>query len=224
MTQPIAVVLHSGGLDSTTCLAAAKADGYEPHALAFNYGQRHSAELAAATKICKSMHIQQTVLDLAIGKMGGSALTDNTIDVPEHSDGTEIPVTYVPARNLTFLSYAVGLAEVLKAEAIYIGVSSVDYSGYPDCRPEFINAFEQVANLATKAAVEGNPLLLKTPLMHLSKSETIQLGTTLGVDYSQTVSCYQADHEGRACGHCDSCALRQKGFSDAKIKDPTLYQ
>lgn len=245
MSKPIAVVLHSGGLDSTTCLAVAQEDGYEPHALAFNYDQRHSSELIAATEICRQQNIQQTIMSIPIAQIGGSALTDKSIDVPDYTGSKEIPVTYVPARNLTFLCCAVGLAEVLQASAIYFGASSVDYSGYPDCRPEFMEAFEEtanliprypdlrpeflksfekVANLATKAAVEGHPLAIKTPLMHLSKAETIQLGIKLGVDYSQTVSCYQADNDGRACGRCDSCVLRKKGFSNAGIEDPTRYR
>jgi len=224
MKKPIAVVLHSGGLDSTTCLAVARQDGYEPHALAFDYGQRHACELDAAKRVCQQMDIPQTALSLPIGQMGGSALTDHSQAVPDHTGDGEIPTTYVPARNLTFLSYAVGLAEVLEAEAIYIGVSSVDYSGYPDCRPEFIESFAQTANLATKASVEGQALSIKTPLSYLSKAQTIQLGLELGVDYAMTVSCYQADDNGAACGRCDSCVLRQKGFADAGVKDPTRYQ
>lgn len=217
-------MLFSGGLDSTTCLAVAKSDGYEPHALSFDYGQRHCVELEAAKSTCQRLGINHTVLPLAIGQLGGSALTDSTIPVPGYSDDKEIPVTYVPARNLTFLSYATGLAEVLEVSAIYIGVSSVDYSGYPDCRPEFIQSFEKTANLATKAGVEGQALTIKAPLSHLSKAETIQLGLSLGVDYARTISCYQADINGAACGHCDSCVLRKKGFAEAGVADPTLYQ
>jgi 7-cyano-7-deazaguanine synthase len=224
MNKPIAIVLHSGGLDSTTCLAVAKEDGYEPHALAFDYGQRHACELDAAKRICEKQGIKQSVLSLAIGQMGGSALTDSTLAVPDYSEGEGIPITYVPARNLTFLSYAVGLAEVLQAQAIYIGVSAIDYSGYPDCRPEFIESFAQTANLATKASAEGHALAIKTPLIDLSKAETIQLGMRLGVDYTATVSCYQANGKGEACGSCDSCVLRKKGFADAGISDPTRYQ
>lgn len=224
MKKPIAVVLHSGGLDSTTCLAIAKKAGYEPHALAFDYGQRHICELKAARRICQRLGIKQTVLPLAVGQMGGSALTDTSLDIPDYSGDGEIPITYVPARNLTFLSYAVGLAEVLQAEAIYIGVSSVDYSGYPDCRAEFIESFAKTANLATKAGVEGYKLKILTPLSQLSKAQTIQLGMQLGVNYAATVSCYQANNDGSACGHCDSCVLRKKGFADAGVKDPTRYQ
>jgi 7-cyano-7-deazaguanine synthase len=224
MNKPTAIVLHSGGLDSTTCLAVAVHEGYEPHALAFDYGQRHSFELEAAKRICHHRGIKQTILSLPISQLGGSALTDFSIAVPDHTDGDEIPVTYVPARNLTFLSYAVGLAEVLAAEAVYIGVSCIDYSSYPDCRPEFIQSFQQTANLATKAGVEGNPIAIKTPLIHLSKAETIQLGMKLGVDYANTVSCYQANSHGLACGRCDSCMLRKKGFTEAGVPDPTRYQ
>lgn len=224
MNKPIAIVLHSGGLDSTTCLAVAVHEGYQPHALAFDYGQRHSFELEAAKRICQHRGVRQTILTLPIAQLGGSALTDTNQAIPDYSHSDHIPVTYVPARNLTFLSYAVGLAEVLKAEAIYIGVSSIDYSGYPDCRPAFIESFAQTANLATKAGAEGKQLAIKTPLINLSKAETIQLGLELGVNYANTVSCYQANSHGAACGRCDSCVLRQKGFADAGVADPTHYQ
>lgn len=218
-----AVVLLSGGLDSTTALALAKASGAECYALSFNYGQRCSAELTAAERIAKSMDVfAYQVVYIDMGKIGGSALTDNSIDVPEN-EPEGIPVTYVPARNTVFLSFALGWAEVLGAHEIYIGVSAVDYSGYPDCRPEFIEAFETMANLATKAAVEGAPIKIQTPLMNLSKAQTIKTGVSLGVDYSLTVSCYQADADGRACGKCDSCRLRKKGFVDAGLSDPTHY-
>ena len=223
MNKPFAIVLHSGGLDSTTCLAIAAADGYQPHALAFNYGQRHRYELEAAKRICEQRGIPQTLLHLPINQLGGSALTDHAQAIPTHTGSHEIPTTYVPARNLTFLSYAVGLAEVLKAEAIYIGVSAIDYSGYPDCRPEFIESFAKTANLATKAGVEGKQLLLKTPLITLSKAQTIQWGYRLGVDYAETVSCYQANKQGAACGYCDSCVLRKNGFANAGLPDPTPY-
>jgi len=219
-----AVILASGGLDSTTVLAMAKAEGYACYSLSFDYGQRHRAELVAAERCARGMGVvehKQVVLDLR--SIGGSALTDSSIAVPEDApDG--IPVTYVPARNTIFLSIALGWAEVLDAEAIFIGVNAVDYSGYPDCRPEFIDAFARLARLATKAGVEGRPIEIKTPLLHLSKAEIIQRGSALGVDYAQSVSCYQADADGRACGRCDSCRLRRKGFLDAQVADPTRYQ
>jgi len=222
MTTKKAVVLLSGGLDSTTVLAMAKATGAECYALSFNYGQRCRAELLAAERIAKAMGAQHQVINIDMGKIGGSALTDDRIDVPE-DEPEGIPVTYVPARNTVFLSFALGWAEVLGAQEIYIGVSAVDYSGYPDCRPEFIEAFEQMANLATKAAVEGEPIKIQTPLMKMSKAETVQAGVALGVDYGLTVSCYQADAAGRACGKCDSCRLRRKGFTAAGLTDPTNY-
>lgn len=221
--QPTAIVLLSGGLDSATCLAMARAEGFRPVALSFDYGQRHNAELAAARRIASAMGVtDHRVLRLDLGAIGGSALTDSAIAVPtEESDG--IPVTYVPARNTVFLSFALGLAEVMQAGAIFIGVNAVDYSGYPDCRPEFIAAFETLANLATKAGVEGRTLRLHTPLLRLSKAEIIRTGMALGVDYSLTVSCYQADADGLACGVCDACRLRHRGFADAGIPDPTRY-
>lgn len=218
-----AVVLLSGGLDSTTTLAMAKATGAECYAISFNYGQRSSAELLAADRIAKALGvIEHQVVNIDMGKIGGSALTDRSIDVPE-DEPEGIPVTYVPARNTVFLSFALGWAEVLGAQEIYIGVSAVDYSGYPDCRPEFIDAFERMANLATKAGVEGDKIKIQTPLMHLSKAETVKAGIELGVDYGLTVSCYQSDEAGRACGKCDSCRLRIKGFEDAGVDDPTRY-
>lgn len=219
-----AIVLLSGGLDSATCLAIARQEGFEPIALSFDYGQRHNAELAAAQRIAQAFAIgDHRVIRLELGSIGGSALTDTSIAVPtEESEG--IPVTYVPARNTVFLSFALGLAEVTGADAIYIGVNAVDYSGYPDCRPEFIAAFETMANLATKAGVEGHRMKIHTPLMYLSKAEIVDKGMALGVDYALTVSCYQADMDGRACGVCDSCRLRRKGFQDAGIADPTRYQ
>lgn len=223
-TKPKAVILLSGGLDSATCLAIAKAEGFEPVALSFDYGQRHNAELAASRRVAQAFDIvDHRVLRLQPGAMGGSALTDSSIAIPtEASDG--IPVTYVPARNTVFLSFALGLAEVVAADAIFIGVNAVDYSGYPDCRPEFIAAFEHLANLATKAGVEGHHMEIHTPLIALTKAEIIATGLRLGVDYSLTVSCYQADAAGRACAVCDSCRLRRKGFIDAGIADPTHYQ
>ena len=219
-----AVILLSGGLDSVTTLAIAKEQGFECYTLSFNYGQRHDVELLAAEKLSKQMGaIEHKVITIDLRAIGGSALTDNTIDVPEeHFEG--IPVTYVPARNTVFLSIALGWAEVLSAEAIFVGVNAVDYSGYPDCRPQFISAFEQLANVATKAGVEGQKLTIHTPLIELTKAEIIQQGTKLGIDYSQTVSCYQADSDGRACGRCDSCHFRQQGFEQAGITDPTYYQ
>lgn len=219
-----AVILTSGGLDSTTVLAMAKAEGYACYSLSFDYGQRHRAELVAAERCAKALGVvehKQVQLDLR--SIGGSALTDAAIAVPEDSP-SGIPVTYVPARNTIFLSIALGWAEVLEAYAIFIGVNAVDYSGYPDCRPEFIDAFARLAQLATKAGVEGRPLEIRTPLLHLSKADIIKQGAALGVDYGQSVSCYQADAEGRACGRCDSCRLRRKGFLDAQVADPTRYQ
>ncbi len=218
-----AVVLVSGGLDSTTCLAIAKAQDYAVYALSFDYGQRSSSELQAARKITSSMGVaKHLVIPLGIGELGGSALTDHDLSVPEQeSEG--IPITYVPARNTIFLSYALGFAEVLEARAIFIGVNARDYSGYPDCRPEFIQAFERMANLATRSALEGEPISIQTPLIALSKAEIIKIGMQLGVDYGNTVSCYQADDQGRACGRCDSCRFRKKGFSEAGLVDPTRY-
>lgn len=218
-----AVVLVSGGLDSATVLASAVAQGYECYALSFDYGQRQISELKAAGDVASKHGAKEhKVIRLGLNDFGGSALTDHDIDVPvNESDG--IPVTYVPARNTVFLSIALAWAEVLDAQHIFIGVNAVDYSGYPDCRPEFINAYEVMANLATKAGVEGNKLHIETPLLNLTKAEIIKSGIAAGVDYSLTVSCYQADDEGRACGVCDSCRLRAKGFSDAGVADPTRY-
>ncbi|MBP0049640.1 7-cyano-7-deazaguanine synthase QueC [Marinobacterium sp. AK62] len=218
-----AVVLLSGGLDSATALAMAKAEGYACFVLSFDYGQRSLTELNAARAIAAQVGaVEHRVLRLSLEDFGGSALTDNSIDVPE--DACEgVPVTYVPARNTVFLSLALGWAEVLDADAIFIGVNAVDYSGYPDCRSEFIEAFEKMANLATRRGVEGDPISIKTPLMHLTKADIIEKGTALGIDYALTVSCYQADDQGRACGRCDSCRLRAKGFEDAGVEDPTRY-
>ena len=219
-----AVVLLSGGLDSVTALAIAKEQGFTCYTLSFDYGQRHSTELLAAEKLSKSMAaVEHKIIPIDLRAIGGSALTDNEIAVPEdHQVG--IPITYVPARNTVFLSIALAWAEGLQAQAIFVGVNAVDYSGYPDCRPEYINAFEQLANLATKAGVEGQKLSIQAPLIEMTKAEIIQHGSKLGIDYSQTVSCYQADKEGRACGRCDSCRFRQQGFEQAGIKDPTRYQ
>lgn len=218
-----AVVLLSGGLDSTTALAAARAEGYQCHTLAIDYGQRHRAELNAAQQIARQLSaIEHRVMKIDLAGIGGSALTDSTIAVPEQS--TEgIPITYVPARNTIFLALALAWAEVLNAEAIIIGVNAVDYSGYPDCRPEFIAAFANLANLATRRGVMGGKIELKTPLIDLTKAQIIQLGMVLGVDYALTVSCYQADEKGAACGRCDSCRLRAQGFRDAGLTDPTRY-
>ncbi|MFP5441394.1 MAG: 7-cyano-7-deazaguanine synthase QueC [Gammaproteobacteria bacterium] len=219
-----AVVLLSGGLDSATCLAIAKAEGFHPVALSFDYGQRHLAELDAARRVARAQGVaDHRVVRVDIGSFGGSALTDTSIAVPE-TPGEGIPVTYVPARNTIFLAYALGLAEVQGALDIVIGVNAVDYSGYPDCRPEFIDAFERLANLATKAGVEGGRFRVHAPLVSLTKADIIRRGIALGVDYALTVSCYQADAEGRACGRCDSCRLRARGFADAGVADPTRYR
>ncbi len=219
-----AVVLLSGGLDSATALALARQQGYACHALSVDYGQRHHPELAAAQRVAQALGaVEQRVISVDLTGFGGSALTDARIAVPEQAT-TGIPLTYVPARNTIMLSLALAWAEVLQAQDIFIGVNAVDYSGYPDCRPEYIAAFERMANLATKAAVEGNHLTLHAPLLRLSKADIIKLGVRLGVDYSQTVSCYQADKDGRACGMCDSCRLRRAGFEAAGMADPTRYR
>ncbi len=219
-----AVVLLSGGLDSCTTLAIAQSQGFETYALSFDYGQRHRSELDAAERIAKAFGTSDhKTLKLDLGLIGGSALTDNSIDIPINPTD-EIPATYVPARNTVFLSLALGWAEVLEANNIFIGVNAVDYSGYPDCRPEFIQAFEQVAKLATKASVEGHPFKVNTPLIDLTKTEIIKIGLRLGVDYGLTISCYQADEQGRACGKCDSCQFREEGFKMANVEDPTHYQ
>ena len=220
-----AVVLVSGGLDSATCLAIARSEGHDCHALSFSYGQRHSAELAAAARVSERLGARQhRVMNIDLAAFGGSALTDASIAVPE-TPTTGIPVTYVPARNTVFLSLALAWAEVLGARDIYIGVNAVDYSGYPDCRPEFVAAFERMANLATRAGVEGTaPVRIRTPLISLTKAEIIRRGTALGVAFEDTVSCYQADVEGRACGRCDSCRLRREGFIAAGLADPTRYR
>ena len=219
-----AVVLLSGGLDSATALAIARARGDECHTLAFDYGQRHRAELAAARRVSAALGaVAHRELRLPIGELGGSALTDQSIAVPEHG-GSGIPVTYVPARNTVFLSFALALAEVLDAGKIVIGVNAIDFSGYPDCRPEYIAAFQQLARLATKRGVEGGAVVIDAPLVTLSKADIIRRGRELGVDYALTVSCYQADAEGRGCGRCDSCRLRREGFAAAGVPDPTRYK
>lgn len=216
-----AVVLVSGGLDSVTALAIAQEQGYECFALSVDYGQRHHSELDAAKCVAMAAAVPLKILPLDLRTIGGSALTDD-IDVPEEGS-TGIPITYVPARNTIMLSLALAYAEVLGADDIFIGVNAVDYSGYPDCRPEFIAAYQQMARLATKAGVEGGEMTIHTPLINLTKAEIIQRGAELGVDYAMTVSCYQADREGRACGVCDSCRIRREGFSAAAIPDPTRY-
>ena len=220
-----AVVLLSGGLDSATTLAIARDQGFQCHALSVDYGQRHRSELEAAQKVAQSLGAyRHQIIKLDLTAFGGSALTDQTIEIPTAGEETEIPVTYVPARNTIMLSLALAWAETLQSQDIFVGVNAVDYSGYPDCRPEYIQAFEQMANLATKAGVEGNKLTIRAPLMHLSKKEIIQTGLRLGVDFSLTVSCYQADEAGRACGVCDSCRIRKAGFAAANVGDPACYQ
>jgi len=219
-----AVVLLSGGLDSATVLAIARAQGFDCYALSLDYGQRHHAELAAAGRVAGALGVSEhKVLPLSLDAIGGSALTDRSIDVPE-AGGEGIPVTYVPARNTVFLALALGWAEVLGATDLFVGVNAVDYSGYPDCRPAFIEAFERLANLATKAGVEGGQFKVHAPLIEMSKAEIIQAGVGLGVDYALTVSCYQADEDGVACGVCDSCRLRAEGFQAAGVTDPTRYR
>jgi len=218
-----AVVLLSGGLDSATVLAEARDRGYACHAISYDYGQRHGAELAAAQHVATALGaVEHKVVRLDLGSIGGSALTDEAIDVPE-TPSAGIPVTYVPARNTVFLAIALGWAEVLGARDLFIGVNAVDYSGYPDCRPEYIAAFESLANLATKAGVEGERFRVHAPLVDLSKAEIVQRGEQLGVDYALTVSCYSADDSGRACGRCDACRLRREGFAAAGLPDPTRY-
>ena len=232
MSSKKAVVLLSGGLDSSTVLAMAQKDGYECYCLSFNYGQKHLSEIQFAKKIASDRNVAtHKIVHLDIASLGGSALTDSSIDVPvvgeghneERNRGDVIPLTYVPARNTVFLSYALGYAEVLEAHDIFIGVNAVDYSGYPDCRPEFIQAFETMANLATKIGVEGEPVTIRTPLIDLTKAEIIAVGLELGIDYSLTVSCYKLSDSGLACGSCDSCCIRKAGFVGAGIEDPTRY-
>ena len=217
-----AVVLLSGGLDSATALAIARSEGFACHALSVSYGQRHVAELNAAKRIAMDAGIPHQVMSVSLDAIGGSALTDRGIAVPE-APTSGIPATYVPARNTLFLALALGWAEVLSARDLFIGVNAVDYSGYPDCRPEFVSAFERLANLATKAGVEGARFRVHTPLIRMTKAEIIQRGSALGVDFAQTVSCYQADDAGRACGRCDSCRIRRDGFKAAGVPDPTRY-
>jgi len=220
-----AVVLLSGGLDSATALALAVRDGFQCHALSVNYGQRHQAELNAATRVADALGaIEHRVFPLDLRTFGGSALTDNSIDVPIGGVGKDIPVTYVPARNTIFLSLALAWAEVLNVDVIVIGVNAVDYSGYPDCRPEYLQAFERMANLATRSALEGRPLEILAPLVSMSKAQIILSGLEAGVDFAMTVSCYQADNVGAACGVCDACRIRRAGFIAAAVADPTRYR
>ncbi len=219
-----AVVLLSGGMDSATCLALARRDGCECHALSFDYGQRHRAELEAAAGIALTLGaIEHRTLSIGLGGFGGSALTDQQLAVPTAS-GLGIPITYVPARNTVFLSFALGLAEVLDADRIYAGMNAVDYSGYPDCRPAYLEAFQRLADLATRRGVEGHPIEVRTPLLQMSKAEIVRTGLALGVDFAATVSCYQATGAGEACGSCDACRLRRAGFVAAGVADPTRYR
>ena len=219
-----AVVLVSGGLDSATVLAIARSEGWRCHALTLDYGQRHRAELEAAARVAHALGaVEHRVVKLDLGIFGGSALTDNSIAVPS-APTTGIPITYVPARNTIFLSLALAYAEVTSSDAIFTGANAVDYSGYPDCRPEYLAAFERMANLATKRAVEGEPIAILAPIVAMSKAQIVRRGRSLGVDFSLTVSCYNADAQGRACGRCDSCRFRSQGFEEAGVPDPTLYQ
>lgn len=219
-----AVICTSGGLDSTTCLAMAKSQGFDCYALSFDYGQRHIVELKAASKIATLYGVTlHKTIKLGVGELKGSSLTDSTLSVPDYTGSEEIPNTYVPARNTQFLAVALAWAEILEAHDIFIGVSCVDYSHYPDCRPAFINAFQDLARIATKAGIEGQEINIHAPLLTLNKADTIKTGLALGVDYSHTISCYKADDLGRACGVCDPCVYRKKGFAEAGVTDPTLY-
>ncbi len=220
-----AVILLSGGLDSTTVLAIAKEQNYDCYALSFDYGQKQRSELESSIAIAKKSNvIEHRIMKISLNDIGGSALTDKDISVPKFSDSDDIPITYVPARNTIFLSFALAWAEVVDCQTIFIGVNALDYSGYPDCRPEFIKAFETMANLATKQSVEGDKIQIKTPLINMTKAEIIKKGLSLGVDYSETTSCYDANSLGEACGECDACVLRKNGFSSANVEDPTKYQ
>ena len=220
-----AVILLSGGLDSTTVLAIAKSQGYDCYALSFDYGQKQRSELDSSISIAKKSNvIEHRIMKISLSDIGGSALTDQSIDVPKYSESDEIPITYVPARNTIFLSFALAWAEVVDCQTIFIGVNALDYSGYPDCRPEFIEAFENMANLATKQSVDGDRIQIKTPLISMTKAEIIKKGLGLGVDYSETTSCYDANTLGEACGECDACVLRKIGFENANVQDPTRYQ
>jgi len=220
-----AIVLLSGGLDSTTTLAIAKSEGFDCYALSFDYGQKQSSELISAKNIAKQFGVvEHRIMSISLADIGGSALTDSNIDIPKYNESSEIPITYVPARNTVFLSFALAWAEVLESQSIFIGVNALDYSGYPDCRPEYIKAYEVMANLATKQSIEGNKLNIHTPLIHLTKAQIITKGLSLGIDYSKTTSCYQANSDGEACGECDACVLRRNGFVEVGIEDPTKYQ
>ena len=220
-----AIILLSGGLDSTTVLAIAKEQNYDCYALSFDYGQKQRSELESSIAIAKKSNvIEHRIMKISLNDIGGSALTDKDISVPKFSDSDDIPITYVPARNTIFLSFALAWAEVVDCQTIFIGVNALDYSGYPDCRPEFIEAFEAMANLATKQSVEGDKIQIKTPLINMTKAEIINKGLSLGVDYSETTSCYDANSLGEACGECDACVLRKNGFSSANVEDPTKYQ
>ncbi|MSR08767.1 MAG: 7-cyano-7-deazaguanine synthase QueC [Gammaproteobacteria bacterium] len=219
-----AVVLLSGGMDSATCLALARLDGCECHALSFDYGQRHRAELDAAQRIALTLGaVEHRTLTIGLGDFGGSALTDQQIAVPTVA-GSGIPITYVPARNTVFLAFALGLAEVLDADRIYAGMNAIDYSGYPDCRPAYLEAFQRLADLATRRGVEGRPIVVHTPLLLMSKADIVRTGLGVGVDFGATVSCYQATEAGEACGNCDACRLRRAGFAAAGVADPTRYR
>lgn len=228
MNKPNAIVLLSGGLDSTTCLAIAKDEGFTPIALSFRYGQRHTGELECAAAIARAADVEHLIADIDLAAFGGSALVDESLEVPKHESvddlsADSVPITYVPARNTIFLSFATAVAETRGAHDVFIGVNAVDYSGYPDCRPEFIEAFEVMANLATREGVEGGRLRIRTPLINLTKAEIIQLGLSLGVNYGATMSCYDPAADGGACGHCDACLLRARGFADSAVDDPTRY-
>ena len=228
MSKATAIVLLSGGLDSTTCLAIAQSEGFEVIALSFRYGQRHTNELKCAAVIANAASVEHLIVDIDLAAFGGSALVDDSIEIPKHESVDEltadsVPVTYVPARNTIFLSFATAVAETRGAHDVFIGVNAVDYSGYPDCRPEFIEAFELMANLATREGTKGGRLRIRTPLIDLTKAQIIQRGLELGVDYSVTLSCYDPTVDGGSCGHCDACLLRARGFADAGISDPTRY-
>lgn len=228
-TKTDAVVLLSGGIDSSTALAVALRDGHRCHAVTFRYGQRHDAEVEAAAKVARALGVaDHKVIPLSLGELSGSSLTDRSRTIPKNRSqaemGSGIPSTYVPGRNTIFLAYALTIAEVIGADSVYVGVNSVDYSGYPDCRPEYIEAFRRLAALATRRAVEGRPPEIVAPLQSMGKAQIIRTGTRLGVDYSLTLSCYDPDSRGRACGHCDACALRRRGFREAGVPDPTAYQ
>ena len=220
-----AIVLLSGGLDSTTTLAIAKSEGFDCYALSFDYGQKQSSELVSAKNIAKQFDVvEHRIMSISLADIGGSALTDSNIDIPKYNESSEIPITYVPARNTVFLSFALAWAEVLESQSIFIGVNALDYSGYPDCRPEYIKAYEVMANLATKQSIQGNKLNIHTPLINLTKAQIITKGLRLGIDYSITTSCYQANSSCEACGECDACVIRRNGFVEVGIEDPTKYQ